>query len=147
MHPVIPRPIFYLAASLILFLTACGVQEPDTNLTKTSYIATIDISSSDTKTTLAKTYGGEVIVYEPEAGFAILKFSQAPSALGVANVEKNEGIFSVPESVDPKSIEIEDDRKDQLMAFSTQGGSAQAGGMSAWSNGMSSMVKWHVGLV
>lgn len=107
--------LFILLALLIL--SACSVTpEPTENNQEISQLATIKISATATKAGLEKLYGGKVIMFRPEAGFAILGFT-GTSGLQALATEPNAEVTS-PE-------------------VSAQGSGAWGGGSGAWASGIS----------
>ena len=101
-----------LALGLAFILSACSAPEPVVSEAGFAYIASVDIKDGDSSATLAKRYNGEVISYQPEAGFAVLGFSETQGELSVlADLEPNADLFI--------------------------GNVAQASGFNAWSQGFS----------
>jgi thermitase len=140
------------AGLLVLLLAACGTlealpvgTEPTTASTAHAYIATVDITGTDTPEAIAAAYGGDVVVWRPEANFAILGLPEPDDTLGAlgrpangpgarptlpmpANAAPNRGAFSVPHL---------DDVGAQSVSAWAGGISAWAGGVSAWAGGVS----------
>jgi hypothetical protein len=136
------------AGILVLLLAACGtlegqppVAEPPTGPVAAGsdhdIIATVDISHSDSQSAIAAAYGGDVIVWRPDAGFAILGIAEPADAIGTlgrpddrpgarptrprpANAAPNRDAFSVPQFDDAAALSV----------------NAWAGGVSAWAGGV-----------
>ncbi len=68
------RYIFVLL--VLLILSACSVSSVPTEDNKITQLASVAISGSDTQSDIEQTYGGQAIVFKPEAGFAILGFKE-----------------------------------------------------------------------
>jgi thermitase len=100
----------------VLLLAACS-QAPipqvntDGNIEK---VATVQISATDTEASLEAEYGGKVLLFNQEAGLAMLGF--AASELTALNTTTNAGTFGTPE-------------------VTAAGTSAWGGGRNAWGGG------------
>lgn len=91
--------------------------------------ASVTVAATDTRADIARRYGGEVIVWHPEAGFAILGLNKLtaqnnaqeprPDVARLSNSTPNQNALAIPEAV------------------SGSGWSAWAGGWSAWAGGWS----------
>ena len=132
------------AGILVLLVAACGTleaQPPGTEPVPAgaahAFIATVDIADTDTRESIAAAYGGDVIVWRPEANFAILGLPDPDDAVGTlgrptdrpgahprlpmpANASRNEGAFSVPRFDDAAALGV----------------NAWAGGVNAWAGGV-----------
>jgi len=132
------------AGILVLLLAACGTLEthlPSTEPVHTAnqhaYIATVDISDTDTREAIAAAYGGDVVVWRPEAGFAILGLTTPDEGIGTlgrpadgpgarptrpmpANAAPNHDAFSAPRFDDAAALSV----------------NAWAGGVNAWAGGV-----------
>ncbi|MDF1521659.1 MAG: S8 family serine peptidase [Trueperaceae bacterium] len=143
------------AGILVLLLAACGTleaqppssersTEPVASSTEHAYIATVDVTDTDTPAAIAAAYGGEVVVWRPEAGFAILGLPAPDEAIDTldrptdrpgtrtnlpmpANAVRNEDAFSVPQFDDAVALSV------SAWAGSV---SAWAGGVNAWAGGV-----------
>jgi Subtilase family len=103
--------IFVLLALLVL--SACSVSSVPTE-DKITQLATISIKASDTQASIEKMYGAQAVVFRPEAGFAILGFTENPG-LSTLATEPNAVV---------KSPEV-----------SALGNNAWGGGNKAWGGG------------
>ncbi|MCA9836176.1 MAG: S8 family serine peptidase [Trueperaceae bacterium] len=120
MHSVVVNLRFVLLVLLIGVLSACSTSELPTqaNEPSPSHLTTVQISAADTRADVEARYGGSVLVFRPEAGFAILGLDQEEGELSTLATETSEDAFSSPE-------------------VSASGYSAWAGGFSAWAGGWS----------
>ena len=144
-HVIAPRAAsgWLWAGILVLLLAACGGLEAPpladngipTSGSEHAYIASVEIDAGADRAAIASAYGGEVVVWRPEAGFAIIGLPDEASTLGrpdhtpgarptlpaPANAARNVDAFFVP----------------ALDAAHVQGVNAWAGGVSAWAGGVS----------
>jgi len=122
------------AGIVVLLLAACSVAEEPTSVTpqRYVYIATVDVDADDTRASVEAAYGGEVVTWRPEAGFAILGLSAAPTELSIlSTADLNEDVVGVPD-------EVVDEEAEAAGVSAWAGGvSAWAGGVSAWAGGVS----------
>ena len=107
--------IFVLLALLIL--SACSTTPPVNPTFKPNHLATLSISKTETKANLEKTYGGKALVFRPEAGFAILGFTEHPG-LTTLSIEDNVPLSS------PEATAL--------------GANAWGGGTNSWGSGINS---------
>ncbi|MEZ4605699.1 MAG: S8 family serine peptidase [Deinococcales bacterium] len=111
--------------ALALFLSACSddlAQGPKEYV----YVASLEIDTSATIAALEAKYGGEVILFKPQAGFAVLGFDKKEGELStLAGTALNQDVFAAPEASAAGS------------AVWGGGSSAWGGGWSAWSGGWS----------
>ena len=110
-----------LLGASVAALAACGT--PTSVTTETggeTFVSSLTIDGSQTRAELEAMYGGEVFVYEPAGGFALIRLDAAQAALSTLSdtLETNEQTFTLPE-------------------INTQGASAWADGASAWADGAS----------
>jgi hypothetical protein len=83
----------YIFVLLTLFiLNACSVSPVPTEQS-VDQVATISIQSSDQQADIEKQYGGKAIVFRPEAGFAILGFSEGQ--LSSLNTTANQDVYKI----------------------------------------------------
>ena len=122
------RPLLVL--NLILFsltLAACSDVVPTVEAPQPSYdlSLSVDINASSVRENIEARYGGDVVVWRPEAGFAILglHYSLSTQSLDGATVELNQDQVVAPEA--------------QVRASRVWGGGrlAWSGGRLAWSGG------------
>ena len=102
-----------------LFLTACNtVQAPQVNQPANdfTYITSVDLEPGVTQSELEAIYGGEVVLFDAEEGFAVLGFTQEEGALTTLSTSRNQDTFNSPE-------------------LGAQGARAWAGGARAWAGG------------
>ena len=123
------------AGIALLLLGACGDLQtglaPDTTQDH-AYIATIDITDDDTRQAIEAAHGGTVVVWRPEAGFAILSLPEDGDGIALLSregaVSRNRGVVTIP-TFDEQTLDG---------AYAWAGGvNAWAGGISAWAGGVS----------
>ena len=117
---------------LTFVLTACNTyNEPQRALPSSpeQYDASLSVtvSPSDTRSEVEKAYGGRVVVWEPEAGFAVLGLERGLRPLS-ADADPNRDVFRIPEATAAGQ-----QWKDLIATWG--GFTAQTGGQSAWSSG------------
>ena len=111
-----------LLSLLSLALAACSttsvpqLENDSGTATDFAYVAKADISPEATQAEVEAMYGGSTILFKPEAGFAILGFSEDEAALTTLSTDPNQDAFSSPEA-------------------SAAGVDAWAGGVDAWAGG------------
>ncbi len=117
-----------VAVVLGALLSGCGVRAPAPQQPAHSYdySLSVDVGPHDSKEAVGALYGGDVVVWQPEAGFAVVGLSgpvlSTLSDGGAGgNADENKGVMSVPEA-------------SSRGAWSS-GYSAWAGGWDAWSGG------------
>ncbi len=103
--------------SLLLILAACSSTAVPEQESSFDYIASVEISATDTQASIEATYGGKSFIFDQEAGFAMLGFSKEAAELTTLSTESNVDRFSSP--------------------VNASGFSAWAGGWSAWAGGWS----------
>ena len=109
-----------LLSLLSLLLAACSTNsapllESTPEPTDFAYVAKADISADASQAEIEAMYGGSTIVFKPDAGFAILGFSEDEAALTTLSTDPNQDAFSTP--------------------VTAQGFDAWAGGFDAWAGG------------
>jgi len=124
------------AGILVLLLAACGTLEaPSGDVAPLRHvtIATVDISDTDAPEAIAAAYGGDVITWLPEAGFAVLGFHATPDgirSLSTDDTDLNQDVVGVPD-------ELADDEVEAAGVNAWAGGvNAWAGGVNAWAGGV-----------
>ena len=112
-----------LTAVTLLLLAACGsVTSVPQNEVATdevsdfAYVASVTIDKDTVQADIEARYDGTAIVFEPDAGFAILGFSQEQGGLTTLSTTANQNAFSSPE-------------------VSVAGHGVWSGGHGAWSGG------------
>ncbi len=130
MHRVVINPLkIVFLWSLLLFLAACSTELVPVigtvDETRHVYLSTIEITAEDSPESLMAKYGGEVVSFIPEAGFAVLGFSKEEGELSTLTTTTNQNTFASPEVT--------------MGGFSAwaSGFSAWAGGWSSWAGGFS----------
>ena len=123
-----------LGGLLLGGLVGCGAVMPSILTTKHfPLVLTVQTQSKDTKASLEALYQGEVSVWQPDAGFAILGVDQAPkSNQNVIGLDKNASVLDAPEARQLRTgVGFE--------GWSVMGSglSTWAGGWSAWGSGWS----------
>ena len=109
-----------LLGLFLLVLTACStLTTGESGLDEPYYVASVDIDASMTQAEVEATYGGKALVYKPDAGFAVLSFSQQEGRVTTLATSVNNDAFSSPE-------------------VAASGYSSWASGYSAWASGYSS---------
>ncbi|MCA9838683.1 MAG: S8 family serine peptidase [Trueperaceae bacterium] len=118
-YKVFRRILFALTTLGIIVMTAaCSTTPAPFQKEDFAYVGTVKIDSSESVASLEKMYGGKVILHKPEAGLAIMGFSQAEGELTTLTTEENVELAS-PE-------------------MHASGTSSWASGVSSWANGNSS---------
>ena len=119
------------AGILVLLIAACGGLEAPPVTSDTSahaFISSVTITDADTREAIEATYNADVVVWRPEAGFAVLGLHDTSDGVTrLANVDDNRNVFEIAPAVDPA----------ESSGVSTSGVSAWAGGVSAWAGGVS----------
>lgn len=111
-----------LPGLLSLLLAACAsnqspsLAESSQSEEAFSHIATVKIDPSASKLDLEALYGGTVVSFKPEAGFAVLGFQEEQAALTTLATSPNQDALNSPE-------------------VSAAGYNAWAGGYNAWAGG------------
>jgi len=131
------RLSFIWAGALLMVLSACSSSLPSTAAVQPGnakgYLLTVKLSQADEQQSLAQRYAGEIIAWQPQAGFAILKLSnQAAAAL------QSRGV-SLQATLSPNSSTTTPEASAQGFSAWAGGFSAWAGGWSAWAGGSSNL--------
>ena len=118
MNSIVFKPLRWaLVVALVAFLGACSTTTaPQTK--PFDYVASVDISASDTQAAVEARYGGQAFIFDTKAGFAMLGFSAEEAQLTTLATSSNTNALETP------SLEI-------------AGYSAWASGWSAWASGWS----------
>ena len=117
------------AGILVLLLAACGTLEApsgDVAPLRHVYIATVDVTDTDTRESIAAGYGGDIVTWLPEAGFAVLGFHATPDGirrLSTTDTDLNQDVVGVPDEFADEEVEA-------------AGVNAWAGGVNAWAGGV-----------
>ena len=117
---------WFLLAVALLLLSACRTTQPPaqaTNADTFDRIASVTVEPGLTKAEVAARYGGDVILFDDEEGFAVLGFNDSAAeptllSLSTLSFEDNVDTFLSPE-------------------VTSQGARAWAGGARAWAGGRS----------
>ena len=129
------KPTFTVVG--LAMLAACSSVQPELPAATTNtlekarydYSLSVEIDASSRPQEVAARYGGEVVVWRPEAGFVILGLRESnllsTQSLGSVTVEPNQDQVAAPEA--------------EVEASSVWGGGSNAwsGGSNAWSGGKS----------
>ncbi len=114
-----PLKLFALLIALTFALAACSTTAtPQGKETAPYYVASVDIDSNANQAEIEKMYGGQAVIFKPEAGFAILGFSKEAGELTTLSTDLNQNALSSPEA-------------------HALGNSAWASGYSVWASGYS----------
>ncbi len=111
--------LFWLLSALMVSLSSCNlgsspeVGSPAPNF---STLTTVDIGPDATPAELEARYGGSVVLFDAEAGFAVLGFAET-TGLTTLSLEQNQNAFALPE-------------------LGVAGVRAWAGGVRAWAGGV-----------
>ena len=141
MYYILSRSRLILLVLLISVLTSCStssVTTPPGN-NDIHYIASVDIDASMSQAELEAMYGGQTVVFKPEAGFAVLGFNKEQGELTTLTTSKNQDALSAPE-VDAHGSSAWASGHSSWAAGSSawaSGNSAWASGNSAWASGNS----------
>lgn len=113
------RLVVFLS-SIVLLLSACSapVGLPTSAEAEITHVATIDIDGTESLAELEAIYNASVVLYRPEAGFAVLGFTEQAAQLTTLSTDINQDAFSVPD-----------------IAVDAAGWNAWAGGWNAWAGG------------
>lgn len=137
------KPLWFVTiVALLLALTACNTTpQPQTEPTDFSHLTTITLSVTDKQADIEKVYGGKAIVFRPEAGFAILGFSENQGQLSALALSPN-ALVSTPAKTFKKSSSVWGTGASAWGSGTRawgSGWSAWASGWSAWGSGSSSI--------
>lgn len=120
-----------LAAAAMVFLGACGGKvtppQPPTAQSQ-NYLLTLRLGSSDSRDSIQATYGGQILAWQPEAGFAIVRLTK----------EQTERVRSatLDGRVSLQGVTLEPDLPVASPEIAeAQGANAWAGGWDAWAGG------------
>lgn len=121
------RLLVLLSPLLVATLAACGgLAEVEADRTQTSerfdYSLSVAVAADASQAEVEAYYSGEVVVWRPEAGFAVLGLHDN-GELRTQGAKKNKGAFKAPEVL--------------ANAVDGNGRSSWSGGRSAWSGGRS----------
>ena len=111
----------------LVALTACGgVAAPDVELgsqtvTRYDYSLSVEVTPQDTQADIEKRYGGDAVVWRPEAGFAVIGVQSGELSTLSVDAEVNQDAFSIP------SVSVD-----------AQGYNSWAGGYNSWAGGYNS---------
>ena len=113
---------FITSIGVIVALTACSVSDPQgpqpvfKNTDNTQHLFTLDLLEGDTKEALEKEYDAEVLVWKPEAGFAILGSDLEREFL-------------------PQSLELDSNQNSLALPFSALSADGWVNGLDGWQSG------------
>ncbi len=116
---ILKRILFsVIAVGIIVMTSACSTTAVPSQASEYAYVGTVKISGNPSVKDLESMYGGKVILHKPDAGLAVLGFSESEGELTTLSVDKN---------VKLKSPELH-----------ASGNSSWASGISSWASGNSS---------
>lgn len=120
-------------------LVSCGAVEPNQTSPATSpeYSLTVNITESDTATELESHYGGKVVIWQPEDGYAVLGLNYSDANLHAAGkLELNQNVFMAGGKLSWMSGSVSSWAGGSVSAWAGGSVSAWAGGsVSAWAGG------------
>lgn len=117
MYYVKQRLNYLWMSLLVVVLTACSQNPTPVANSDIVSVASIKIAADTTQLDIEAEYGAKAIVFRPEAGFAILGFSEDHNHLTALATDPNQDAFSSPE-------------------VSSAGTTAWASGKNAWGGGL-----------
>jgi hypothetical protein len=128
------KPLWFVTlVTLLLVLTACITTPlPTSEQSEFNHLTTIPISAIDKQADIENMYGAKAIVFRPEAGFAILGFSEGRGQLSALTISPN-AIVNTP----AKTMKITSSVWGTGASAWGGGASAWGGGWSAWASGWS----------
>ncbi len=111
--------LFWLLTLLVGALSSCSLSSaPELNTNQDfASLTTVTVGSDTTPAELEALYGGSVVLFDAEAGFAVLGFADGMAGLTTLSLEQNQNAFALPE-------------------LSAAGVRAWAGGVRAWAGGV-----------
>jgi subtilisin family serine protease len=133
-NPTLPQFLSATALLVLLGLSACSpnVRKSTSEQQSPGHLLNLSITPADDKSALTQKYGGEVIAWQPNDGFAILRLSdKARSSL------LSSGVSLQNTKLEPNARATLGDMTAAGVAGWAEGFSAWAGGWSAWAGGWS----------
>jgi hypothetical protein len=129
---------YALSTLLCAALISCTALSP-TNATK-EFILTVNLLSTDTEQALLSRYGGNMLSFNPKAGFAILKVSTppAPTDTAIKSLEANTqlGTTDAKISLNQPNLNIQG-ASTGMSSVGMSGWATWSSGWSTWSSGWS----------
>ncbi len=133
------------ALTVALLLAGCGNVSTQAPVTpgQQSYILTVRIDASSNRTSLETRYNGQMLSFQPEAGFAVLRVNKPPASNdpAVQALELNNPV-EMPElqlTTNPVPLTPENTATTASWSAWSGGWSAWSGGWSAWSGGTATL--------
>jgi hypothetical protein len=85
----------YLLFILTLFLVACSSEHPGATAVSDNpdYSLTVAITPNDTPAELEARYGGKVVIWQPQDGYAVLGLDSSSDLYASATLEPNKDVF------------------------------------------------------
>jgi Subtilase family len=127
-----------VASALTAVLGACSsspqaLEPPNSGI---GWLVTINASTKDTQANLEQKYSGEMLAFEPESGFAILRTTQRPGSSdpSVKSVQEDQ-VTRLPET---QTSSQSGNLTSQGVSSGVAGSHAWSSGSTAWSGGWSS---------
>jgi thermitase len=130
--------IALLLALATLLLVACGsVQSTPSSVSgRPEYTLTVDVSSTDTIADLEARYGGKVVIWQPQDGYAVLGLDSSSGLQAAATLEPNKDVFMAGGKLAWMSGSVSAWAGGSVSAWAGGSVSAWAGGsVSAWAGG------------
>lgn len=123
-----------LAAVSLAVLSACGgkvsaPQQSPPAAQGRGYLLTLKVGGGDSRERVQQTYGGQILAWQPESGFAIVQLSDKETERVRAS--------ALAGKVSLQSTSLEPNLAVDSPEAQAQGSSAWAGGSSAWAGGWS----------
>ena len=127
---------FLPIAFLFGLLAACGNVTPKLEpVSSAGFIVTLNITPQEDQTNLKQKYSGEMLAFEPESGFAILRTTQRPASSdpSVKSVQEDQ-VTQLPET---KPSSQSGNLNSQGISSGVAGSHAWSSGSTAWGSGWS----------
>lgn len=129
--------IFLIIFSSILFVS-CGAVKPNvpSSATNPEYSLTVNITENDTIEALESRYGGKVVIWQPEDGYAVLGLENTSDLQAMGTLEPNRNAFMAGGKLSWMSGSVSSWAGGSVSAWAGGSVSAWAGGsVSAWAGG------------
>jgi thermitase len=129
--------IFLVIFSFVI-LVSCGAVEPTIRSFSANpeYTLTVNITENDTPRELESRYGGKVVIWQPEDGYAVLGLEGASELQAMGTLESNRNVFMAGGKLSWMSGSVSSWAGGSVSAWAGGSVSAWAGGsVSAWAGG------------
>jgi thermitase len=122
-----------------VILVSCGVVKPTVtaDVTSPEYTLTVIITENDSVAGLESRYGGKVVIWQPQDGYAVLGLENASGLRAMAALESNQNVFMAGGKLSWMSGSVSSWAGGSVSAWA--GGSVSSwagGGVSAWAGGI-----------